>query len=317
MNISLNASFILFNKVHIASEILAFYIIPTSAAFAFILNFLYGLLLSQTNLPNRKYKLIFLKTIIKSLITLTLIGYRNYDCTYCIDRLYNTHFFQIYSLYVFRWPGAVLWFCLSFIELLITLEMNCILNKKTNFIIKTSLKYICSLILAVSICFWVPDFNAYIILYDNTTRSYLFTMTNFGKSNFYNTYIIALATTQYGFLLGILIFLNFKNFKIYNKLANLKLDAPDFIRKKISKIEIKFTKAIIIETCFFIANMFFTLISVILKRLYSGSVRMDPIQNIFRNISFEINILAYIIDIFVYLSLDSKLQKKLIDKLKS
>ena len=300
-----------------ASEILAYYIIPTSASFAFIFNFLYGFLLGQTNLPNRKYKLIFLKTIIKSILTLSFIGYRNYDCTYCIDRLYNSHFFQIYSLYVFRWPGAVLWFFLSFIELLINLDVNGILNKKPNIIFKMPLQYICAIILVISVCLWVPDFIAYTILYDNITGKYVFTMTNFGKKNIYNIYIIALATAQYGLLLGILIFLNLKNFKIYKELGNIKIDAPDFIRKKISKVEIKFTKAIIIETCFFIANMFFTLISVILKRLYSGSIKMDPIQNIFRNISFEINILAYIIDIFVYLSLDSRLQKILLDKLKS
>ena len=166
-------------------------------------------------------------------------------------------------------------------------------------------------------CLWAPDFIAYTILYDNITGKYVFTMTNFGKSNFYNIYIIALATAQYGLLLGILLYLNLKNFKIYNELMNIKLDAPDFILKNICIVEIKFTKAIIIETCFFIANMFFTLISVIMKRLYAGIKQMDPIQNIFRNISFEINILAYIIDIFVYLSLDSRLQKILLDKLKN
>ena len=109
----------------------------------------------------------------------------------------------------------------------------------------------------------------------------------------------------------------YKNFKIYNKLANIKIDASDSIRKKISKVEIKFIKAIFIETCFFIANVFFTLISIIMKRLYAGIKQMDPIQNLFRNISFEINILTYIIDIFVYLSLDSRLQKVLVNKLRS
>jgi hypothetical protein len=302
--------------IYVTSQIFGYYIIPITAIIGLIIYLgLFILLLRSKLLINIKYHILLYRILNLLILFVIYIGYQNDACKFCIDRKYNSYSSQFYSLYIRKYLSRVISMTQSCFEVLISFERFCILNKKNNVLDKISLKFLyitCIVIFGLS---RLVDFFSSKIEYSPDKNQFYLTTTSIGNSRWYFYYSIAISFGYYGICMVIVIFLNIFNINFYKKFINQKkkmLSNTD--SNNMSKSEIRFTLIIIVTTTIFLLSLFNNLIANLFVLLYSSDQRIfSKIANLFLTISYEILLLTFFIDFFLYIALDNNLKKLLKD----
>lgn len=240
------------------------------------------------------------------------MGYQNFHCTFCEERLYNTFSYQVYGIFILRFGGQILWLVLAMLEIMLNYERYCVLYNAKSSIVKVPIKVLTLLFFILHILLMIPDFLSLRIEYSPDIEKYTYTYTEFGKTSFYNIYlVIYIGVTYLITFLSLLIFniINLKKYRFYvsyRKRSHLN-------KKMISKEERTFTLMIIITTTSFITIMIINIISIALTRIYFvNGVYYLSYVNIIRAISLLLGPVHYALDPFIYLAMDLRLRKYLL-----
>ena len=239
----------------------------------------------------------------------TNVFYRNFHCTYCEERQFNT-FENVWYGLLQRILGPMIFFILGIMELTINHERYNLLYRKKNFLANVPIKYMFICYLMFHFFMHIPEYFTFEIILVKEKSSYTKRLTDFGNSQVYNYYVVFYTGTYYFIIFFGLIMLNCLNLRKYHEYVKMRKNMKKTNTKKLSREEKTFTLMIIITTSTFIITMIVNLIGVALAKVYFLSgVLYDPMVNIFRAVGYLVIALNYICDPFVYLTIDVNLRK--------
>lgn len=239
------------------------------------------------------------------------MGYQNYHCTFCEERLNNSYAFQVYGLYAVRYGGQITWLILSNLEVMINYERYCVLYSVKSNLFKVPVRVFTLLFIIADTCLLIPDFMALEIQYSSDIDKYTYTSTSFGKTLFYNIYMVAIAALSSVLILSSLLIFNTLNLKKYRFYVTYRKRSRNSNKKKLSKEEKTFTLMILITTTSFICILIINMMMVAFTRIYFiNGVYYVSFVNILRGVTYLVGSVHYTIDPFIYVALDKRLRKE-------
>ena len=312
MNYSLNSSEIVFNTAYLVGQVFGYFVIPSTALTSSIIYLLYIILLLKSGLVRKyaKYNLLMYKVVNVFFINILFIGFQNSGCQFCPDRILNTYWSQLYNLIMSRNLFILLAMIENVYSVLFNFERFCVLRNVVNGLFKIHVKFIYLLCLVVFAIVRIPDYLALVIIkYSAADNLYLLSKTTFAKTIWYTWYQVVVNFVYFLICIILVCVLNVLNIIQYRKAMRKKLKFSQN-SKKIKRSEASFTRMIIISTFVTNASIFNLLISFIIYQVYySLKVYYSPFSNLYFNISYQLILVAYIVDIFLYINLDKNLRK--------
>ena len=195
-------------------------------------------------------------------------------------------------------------------ELTINYERYNLLYNRTSYLSNLPIKYLFTYYLLFHVLMHIPEYFAFEIIYTKEKNSYSARFTNFGKTQFYNIYVVLYAGIYYFIIFFGLIILNGLNLRKYRKFLKYRKHFKTSNKQKLSRKEKTFTLMIIITTSSFILTMIFNFLAIAQIRLfYISGVLYNPIINIVRAFNYWFVGFNYLMDPFVYLIIDVNLRK--------
>ena len=166
--------------------------------------------------------------------------------------------------------------------------------------------FLCLIIFAI---LRIPDYLALEIKFSIIDNLYYLSKTTVSKAVWYTWYQVVINFFYYLICIIVVCVFNVLNIIQYQKTMEKKLKFGQNSRK-IKKSEASFTRMIVISTFLTNAAIFNLLISFIIYQIYYYfKMYYSSFSNLYFNISYELILLAYIGDIFLYINLDKNLKK--------
>ena len=301
--------YIVLNKI---SSIIGYYVITIISIVGLFMNTVAINVISNKTLLRKHvfYRYILCKTICDWFACLSGIGYMNNLCILCPEILCSTYGIQVYEYYVISIFIRITFFASVWAEVYLNYTRFATLVDTNKFLIKRSIKYYYMTLIVISILPFIPIYFAKSIEPLNPTGYYA-ALNSFGKSDYFSYYFLPLLLIESVIPMGLLLMLSTLNIHHFRKIMLQKFakNAEPKNKKTIKKLEIKFTKLIIIITLIFMIAHISDLMSAISIRLLTiGVIGYSPsnysIINFFRAFTFLISFLQYAIGIFIFASLD-------------
>ena len=306
-NSSLNT--IVVNDISAAGEILGYFVIPLTAAIGSFAYIFYGYILWKKKLIEQtKYTIIFCRIINVAIINLLFIGFQNNSCTYCPDRIYNTYLSQAYSKYSLKYVFHIFSMTQVVLDIFISYERFCILRNIQSDLFKISFKYIYIGLLILSTILRIPDYLSYEIKYSAVHAAYYIATTPIGNTLWYFYYKISFDLIYFGLCMITFSTFAIMNIVLYKKWANNKSKMVKD-EKRIKRSEANFTKMVIISTIIETSAVLYNLIAFVIVSIFAfKGIVYNPFANLNQGISYEFILIGWIIDIYLYFSMDINLK---------
>ena len=120
------------------------------------------------------------------------IGYQNWHCTYCEERILNTYVFQYWAIYIYRIGGQAILIVVSFTEVIILINRYHLLHGNLEEIKQVTVEYKITFVLIFILVVTVPEFFARGIVYIEDVDKYTTQLTDFGNSFFYSIFVVSI-----------------------------------------------------------------------------------------------------------------------------
>ena len=289
--------------------------IPVTALIGACFYVLYGALLCTSNLIKQtKYNLLFYKILNLTLFNLISTRFQNNDCHICTEIVYGPYWCQVVQFYFSKCALNILRLAICFFEVIIAFNRYCVLTQRKSVIFKLPMKYsylICLLVCSILI---MPVLVTQQIVYSPGTGSY-YIANSLVRGNWYFWYIIASNSIIRLFTVVVLSVLNTLNIIEYKRFIIKK--ARVIRRTGRFKAEVVFTRMIIIDTFLFIIGFIGNIVSFVVAQLswLNGAAHNSVRSQLIAAVSYELLLLIYIADIFIYLAMDTNLKKKALKRL--
>ena len=256
------------------------------------------------------YVILFYKIINLVFFNLIFVGFQNYSCQICPDRRFSTYPVQFFRLYFMTLVINVIIFAGCSFEVITSYDRFCILKKIKSDLFKIPIKYIYLFDLIVSAVIIAPFYFANEIKYSIDTNLYYIVKTPLGNTNWYFWYQIVYILTIRIATSFILIVLNILNVIEYKKFIQNKSKLNKDIRNL--NADTLFTRMIIMGTFLFIFGLLYNIVGFMIIQLDSlQGIYYTAFSNLNIMMSYEIILLFYIMDIFIFFLMDSNLKKQL------
>ena len=298
------------------SDIIGFYFITLVSIIGLALNLFSIKLLMHKSLKHEFYKYLKCKSIFDSIVCLIGVGYLNNNCLHYRPNFYNTYGILFYLLYLIRVPIRMTLLASALSEVYLTFNRIFTFTSKTNILKNISIKYYMTFIWTLSISLVGVSYFSVNIKETNQTGMFYWSPSTFGMSGFYKSYILVMLVVETVFpalmltISNIIILISFK--QRMNTKINLQVQSIGLIKKS----EIRFTKMILILTGLFMSIKFFDMLSSISFRyatFYYNNFSKFTISliDIFRQLSYLLIFMQYVLNIFIYVVIDPNLHKVL------
>lgn len=203
-----------------------------------------------------------------------------------------------------------------FLEVTINLDRFNLMYSNTSVFEKIPLKYLILICVLFHVTLSIPDIISHEILYLEQYQKYTYSLSTFGKSKYYNLHVIIYAGSYYLMILLSLIYLNYKNIVKYRELVKYAASRSRAHQKKFFKGERKFTRMIIITTFLCLYVLIVSIVAIAFTRIYYlQGIFYDPLVNIIRGFYYLMMTLYCMTDQLIYLYIDDKLRKIIINYL--
>lgn len=242
------------------------YTIPALGVVGFITNLICFFIFFSPKFGDKyKFKYLIVKILIEMFACLYSIGFQNYllcllephviSRTDCVPT--GTILFQIIRLYVYKYASYSFYVWSGINEVLINYDRYLVLKNKRNMFNKEKqFIYIALVSGLVSFSLFVPNLFAYYIKPAlNKTNSYTIERTSFGRTDFFQLYVLAVLTvsnivsTILLIITSFLLLFEFRKFTTnLSGLTKTKRSRQEILRKK---IEIKMIKMVLLMSIMF------------------------------------------------------------------
>ena len=290
-------------------KIFGYYIIPITALIGALLRIVYAVLLYNSKLMKlTNYVILFYKIINMVFFNLIFIGFQNYSCQICPDRRFSTYPVQFFRLYFMTLVNNVIIFAGCSLEIITSYDRFCILKKIKSDLFKIPIKYIYLSDLIVSAIIIAPFYFANVIKYSIDHDLYYIVKTPLGNTKWYFWYQIIYLLAVRIVTSFILIVLNILNVIEYKKFIQNKSK----LNKDIRNTDTLFTRTIITATFLLIFGLLYNIAGFMIIQLNSlQGIDYTAFSNLNIMMSYEIILLFYIMDIFLFFLMDTNLKKQL------
>ena len=292
-----------------SGQILGYFIIPITAAINSLAYFFYGFIIWKKKLIKQlKYEIIFCRVINVTVINLLFIGFQNNGCSYCLDRVFNTYLSQVYSIYSLKYVFHVFSMSHVLLDILVSYERCCVLRNHKSSLFKMPFKYIYIGTIVFSALSRIPDYLSYEIKYSTIYAAYYIALTPVGNTKWYFLYQIIFVFVFFCLCMFIFCVFSIINIILYKRWANNKTKMMKD-GQRIKKSEAKFTRMVIFSTIIEIAAVLYNLIAFALTTilLFEGII-FNSFANLNQGMSYEIILIAWTIDVYLYFSMDRNLE---------
>ena len=295
---------------YVMGEILGYYVIPATALIGTVLRIVYGILLYKLNLTHlTKYKMLLYKIFSLVIFNLIYIGFKNNSCNICPNIVYNTYTLQFIRLYFSNHLLITIGVQVFSFELLIAYDRFCILKKMQSAVNIDKIKYVYLLSLVFGTIMLAPYYLAYEIEYSRSLDLYFITKTWIGNSKFFFWYKLTNLIMNQSIVIFGLILLNILNIIQYKRFIKNKSHVLTEMRKL--KAEAVFTKMIIIGTSLFIfATAYYSTTLLIININLINGIQYNSFANFNIMFSFEIILVSFILDLFIFSTIDRNVKQK-------
>ena len=259
-----------------------------------------------------KYQLLSYKVFNFFLIVSIFIGFQNSACQFCLDIVYKSYVSQFYGLYIFRHAYIILGMTELMYSILFNYERYCVLKNKKNVFLKISAKYIYCTCLIVFAVARIPDYLAIEIKESEVNGLYYLCKTPLAKKYWYFVYQMVINFGYFFSTIFVIGILNILNVILYKKTMKKKLEISKKKIEEIRKSQAIFTKMIIISTTITSLAILNILVSFVIFQIYfSNNVSYNLSSYLYYSFCYELLVIAYTIDIFLYVNLDKNIKKEI------
>ena len=194
------------------------------------------------------------------------------------------------------------------LDIFISYERFCILRNIQSEMFKIPFKYIYVGLLILSTVTRIPDYLSYEIKYSAVRTAYYIAATPNGNTLWYFYYKLSFDLVYFGICMILFSIFAIINIVLYKQWANNK---TKMIKdgKRIKKSEANFTKMVIISTIIETSAVLYNLIAFVIVSIFSfKGIDYNSFANLNQGISYEFILIGWIIDIYLYFSMDINLK---------
>ena len=299
------------SMAYLTGQIFGYFIIPATAVLSSTVSMIYMIVLFKSKLrEHTKYQLLSYKVFNFFLIVLIFIGFQNSACQFCLEIAYKSYVSQFYGLYIFRHLYIILAMTELMYSIFFNYERYCVLKNTKTVFLKFSAKYLYLMCLIVFAIARIPDYLAIEIKKSDVNELYYLSKTPLAKKYWYLVYQMII---NFGYFFLCIIFisiLNILNIIHYNKTMKNKLKMSKNKIEEIKRSQAMFTKMIIISTTITSSAILNILISfVIFQICFANNVVYNLSSYLYYSVCYELLVISYTIDIFLYIKLDKNITK--------
>ena len=294
------------------SDIIGYYLITLVSIIGLILNLFSIKLLMHKTLKHKFYSYLRCKSIFDSIVCLFGVGYLKNNCLLCITNNFNSYGILFYQIHVIRIPFRSALLASTLSEVYLTFNRIYSFSNIKTCLNNIQAKFLITFIVAMCIFLDGISYFSVEIKESNVTGIYYSKLTGFGKSYFYKTYVLLILLLE-SFVPTVLLIISniiimFKFKRQMNKKMTLNIQTRDLIKKS----EIRFTKMILALTGIFVTAKFFDMLSTISFRYaiffnQNISILNKSIIDLFRQFSYLLVFMQYVLNIFIYVAIDPNL----------
>ena len=293
------------------SDVIGYYLITIAAFAGFILNLANIKLLAHKSLKHRFYKYLMCKSILDATVCFLGMGYLNNQS---IPTFTDNYWLLFYKLYIVKIPLRIEFMVLSLSEIYLTLNRICTFSKTKNRFSNISIKYYMLIIIGFPFSLSIIPYFSLSIRELNQTGVYYWSTTTFGFSKLFLFY--SLLVLFFESVIPTILLIAFNLVVLFKYKSRLKFRISLNIQtiENIKKTDHRFTKMIIIVTGVYSVTHFFDMLSAIANRLvvYTEFQYSDQTYSIiffFRAATYLLLYLQFVLNIFIYISIDPNMRK--------
>ena len=314
------------------SYIIGYYVITVICAIGVITNYCFLRVLSSKNLKHKFYSNMWIKTFCDLVVCLIGAGYLNNACNECLKKMtYNELF---YNLFIIKLPLRIALNASTYAEIYLIFN-RCI----SLFKIKSRLLYLNKWLAIIIIHFIIILINLpffFIFEIQKSGDGFLIAPTGLAFNSPFST-LQKFFTDFIGFILPIilLVILNLISVIKFRRVVSKLNDLRTYYTPDEEKLERRFSKTIIILSCFFVLCKSIDYITIVLSKPSippasstssnissttpfipplppppSRSLEEESILNLSRQIAFLLNLGFHVLNSFFYVNMDSNLRRR-------
>ena len=305
-----------YSLLNLFSYITSYYLISIVSLVGFFLNLASINLLTNKRLKHKFYKYLKCKSICDTAVCLLGIGYLNSNCFQCVDGSYGTFAMLFYKLYIIKFAYRITLLSSALSEIYLNLNRIFSFSNRNNLLNNMPVKYYMTCVVLTPVVFAVIPYLGVEIKRMNESNMYSVSTTSFGKTAFFQYYVLLSLALESVLPTLILISINLVVLIKFRQRMNFKINMNIQTTSFIKKTEVRFTKMILILTGTFTLTRFLDMISAISYRYVNYfQIKCDEDAksaiNFFRQFTYLLLFLQYVFNIFVYVKVDPNLRRLL------